>query len=56
MERVLDLMYNDLAMSSLAVQFGLIGIVAVVAGLVWHGLTHGVQGRQQFQLVAARRR
>jgi hypothetical protein len=56
MERVLDLLYNDLPMSSLAVQFGLIGVVAAVAGLVWHRLAGAGKGPHKLQAVSARSR
>jgi hypothetical protein len=56
MERALDLLYNDLPMSSLAIQFGLIGVVAAVAGVLWHRLARAVHGPDQLQAVPPRSR
>lgn len=38
MERLIDLLYNDLALSSMAFQFGLVGVLAAAAGLLWYAI------------------
>lgn len=53
MERILDLLYDDMAMSLLAIQFGIVGVLAAVAGLFWHQLTSAHRGPQELQPVPA---
>jgi len=56
MEPILDLLYDDLAMSSLAIQFGLVGVLAAIAGLAWHGLSRAVHRPDRRQPLPAGRR
>jgi len=56
MEPILDLLYDDLAMSSLAIQFGLVGVLAAIAGLAWHGLSRAVHRPDRLQPLPAGRR
>jgi hypothetical protein len=56
MEPILDLLYDDLAMSSLAIQFGVVGVLAAIAGLAWHGLSRAVHRAERLQPGTAGRR
>jgi hypothetical protein len=56
MERLLDLLYNDMAMSTMAVQFGLTGVVAAAAGVLWYTIIRATGAGPSSARIPVRRR
>jgi hypothetical protein len=55
MERLIDLLNNDLAISSMAVQFGLIGVLAAAAGVFWYVIVRATRAAPELRSIPLRR-